>query len=233
MSVRLDDESNGHIVPPFDLYLATFRSHCPSGVRGRNFLPTYQMLGRSEFIYKTSGNLCLQGTARQLEVTCTARQLEVQLEVTCKARQGNWNSKSNSYFAPRRDSNYADPMKRRGGTWFEPLLSMAVLRDSLLLLLPSCFYIAKCNKRECCCIWLSGPGFQDLGFRTSIFGSQDLGFKTSINGHWVSAPRQTHATSEIIYKIVGTRCIMHLSSSPPCWPSPAPSQTVEIRESSD
>jgi hypothetical protein len=32
-----------------------------------------------------------------------------------------------------------------------------VLRDSLLLLLPPCFYIAKC-----CCIWLSGPGLQDL-----------------------------------------------------------------------
>jgi hypothetical protein len=63
-------------------------------------------------------------------------------------------------------------MKLRGGTWFEPLLSMAVLRDSLLLLLPPCFYIAKCNKRECCCIWLSGPGFQDLDKRT-------LGFSTS------------------------------------------------------
>jgi len=92
--------------------------------------------------------------------------------VPCQARHGNWNSKSNSYFAPRRDSNYADPMKLRGGTWFEPLLSMAVLRDSLLLLLPPCFYIAKCNKRECCCIWLSGPGFQDLDKRT-------LGFSTS------------------------------------------------------
>jgi hypothetical protein len=57
-------------------------------------------------------------------------------------------------------------MKLRGGTWFEPLLSMAVLRDSLLLLLPPCFYIAKCNKRECCCIWLSGPGFQHLDRRT-------------------------------------------------------------------
>ncbi len=47
-----------------------------------------------------------------------------------------------------------------------------VLRDSLLLLLPPCFYIAKCNKRECCCIWLSGPGFQDLDKWT-------LGFSTS------------------------------------------------------
>ncbi len=47
-----------------------------------------------------------------------------------------------------------------------------VLRDSLLLLPPPCFYIAKCNKRECCCIWLSGPGFQDLDKRT-------LGFSTS------------------------------------------------------
>jgi hypothetical protein len=48
-------------------------------------------------------------------------------------------------------------------------------------------------------------GSQDLSFRTSIFGSQDLGFRTSINGHWVSAPRQTHATSEIIYMI----CILY------------------------
>jgi hypothetical protein len=42
--------------------------------------------------------------------------------------------------------------------------------DSFLLLLP------------CRCIWLLGPGFQDLSFRTSIFGSQDLGFRTSIFG---------------------------------------------------
>jgi hypothetical protein len=42
----------------------------------------------------------------------------------------------------------------------------AVVRDSLLLLLPPCFYIAKWNKRECYCIWLSGPGFQDLDKRT-------------------------------------------------------------------
>jgi hypothetical protein len=41
-------------------------------------------------ILRTSGNLCLQGTTRQLEL------------------------------------NYVDPMKLRGGTWFEPLLSMAV-----------------------------------------------------------------------------------------------------------
>jgi hypothetical protein len=45
-------------------------------------------------------------------------------------------------------------------------------RDSLLLLLP------------CCCIWLSGLGSQDLGFRTSMHArtdarnSQDLGFRT-------------------------------------------------------
>ncbi len=39
-------------------------------------------------------------------------------------------------------------------------------------------------------------GSQDLGFRTSIVGSQDLGFRTSINGHWVSAPRQTHARNK-------------------------------------
>ncbi len=45
---------------------------------------------RLYLILRTSGNLCLQGTARQLEL------------------------------------NYADPMKLRGGTWFEPLLSMAV-----------------------------------------------------------------------------------------------------------
>jgi hypothetical protein len=51
------------------------------------------------------------------------------------------------------------------------ILLPTVLRDSLLLLLPPCFYIAKCNKRS-----------QDLGFRTSIFGSQDLGFRTSIFG---------------------------------------------------
>ncbi len=56
------------------------------------------------------------------------------------------------------------------------ILLPTVLGDSLLLLLPPCFYIAKCNKRECCCIWLSGPGFQDLD-------------------------RQTDATSEIIYMI--------------------------------
>jgi len=59
------------------------------------------------------------------------------------------------------------------------ILLPTVLRDSLLLLLPPCFYIAKCNKRECCCIWLSGPGFQDLDKRT-------LGFRNP-------APRQTHA----------------------------------------
>jgi hypothetical protein len=76
------------------------------------------------------------------------------------------------------------------------ILLPTVLRDSLLLLLPPCFYIAKCNKRECCCIWLSGPGFQDLDIWL-----EDLSFRTSINGHWVSAPRQTHATSEIIYMI--------------------------------
>jgi hypothetical protein len=62
-------------------------------------------------------------------------------------------------------------------------------------------------------IWLSGPGFQDLnarfqdlgfrpstrgfrpdsqdlGFRTSIFGSQDLGIRTSTRGFrtWISGP---------------------------------------------
>jgi hypothetical protein len=52
------------------------------------------------------------------------------------------------------------------------ILLPTVLRDSLLLVLPPCFYIAKC-----CCIWLSGPEFQDLD-------------------------RQTDATSEIIYKIM-------------------------------
>jgi hypothetical protein len=53
-----------------------------------------------------------------------------------------------------------------------------------LLLLPPCFYIAKCNKRECCCIWLWGPGFQDLDIWLSRPRFQDLdkrtlGFSTS------------------------------------------------------
>ncbi len=85
-----------------------------------------------------------------------------------------------------------------------------VLRDSLLLLLPPCFYIAKFGSQDLgfrTSIFGSQDlgfrtsifGSQNLGFRTSIFGSQDLGFRTSINGHWVSAPRQTHAISEIIY----------------------------------
>jgi hypothetical protein len=43
-----------------------------------------------------------------------------------------------------------------------------------------------------CCIWLSGPGFQDLDKRT-------LGFRTSTDARtlrtWVSGPRQTHALS--------------------------------------
>jgi len=56
MSVRLDDKSNGHIVPPFDLYLATFRSHCPSGVRGRNFLP---LLYEMTKVYTIALNLTL------------------------------------------------------------------------------------------------------------------------------------------------------------------------------
>jgi hypothetical protein len=33
----------------------------------------------------------------------------------------------------------------------------------------------------CCCIWLSG------------LGSQDLGFKTQTDRHWVSGPGRTHA----------------------------------------
>jgi hypothetical protein len=61
-----------------------------------------------------------------------------------------------------------------------------VLRDSLLLLLPPCFYITKCNKHECCYIWLSGPRFQDLDIWLSGLGFQDLdkrtlGFSTSID----------------------------------------------------
>ncbi len=41
-------------------------------------------------------------------------------------------------------------------------------------------------------IWLSGSGFQD-------FDKQTLGFRTSINGHWVPAPRQTHARNKRNY----------------------------------
>jgi hypothetical protein len=51
------------------------------------------------------------------------------------------------------------------------------------LLLPPCFYIAKCNERECCCIWLSGPGFQDLDIRLSGPGFQDLDKRTLGTGH--------------------------------------------------
>jgi hypothetical protein len=67
-------------------------------------------------------------------------------------------------------------------------------RGSLLLLLP------------CCCIWLSGPEFQDLDkrtlglrisvFRTSIFGSQDLGFKTSTGA-------RTHARTQRTPRVPG------------------------------
>ncbi len=67
-----------------------------------------------------------------------------------------------------------------------------------------------------CCIWLSGPGFQDLdiwllgpGFQDfdiwlSRLGFQDLvkrtlGFRTSIDAHtlrtWVSGPRRMHESS--------------------------------------
>jgi hypothetical protein len=58
------------------------------------------------------------------------------------------------------------------------ILLPTVLGDSLLLLLPPCFYIAKCNKRECCRIWLSGPGFQDLDIWLSGPGFQDLDGQT-------------------------------------------------------
>jgi hypothetical protein len=47
-------------------------------------------------------------------------------------------------------------------------------RHSLLLLLP------------CCCIWLSGPGSQDLSFRTSIFGSHDWRSQTVVIDIWQS-----------------------------------------------
>jgi hypothetical protein len=47
-------------------------------------------------------------------------------------------------------------------------------RDYLLLLL------------SCCCIWLSGPGSQDLSFRTSIFGSQDWWSQTVVIDIWLS-----------------------------------------------
>jgi len=65
-----------------------------------------------------------------------------------------------------------------------PLLYTALEKnDSLLLLLPPCFYIAKCNKRECCCIWLSGPGLQDLDIWLSRPGFQDLDKRTLGAGH--------------------------------------------------
>jgi hypothetical protein len=65
-----------------------------------------------------------------------------------------------------------------------PLLYTALDKnDFLLLLLPPCFYIAKCNKRECCCIWLSGPGLQNLDIWLSGPGFQDLDKQTLGTSH--------------------------------------------------
>jgi hypothetical protein len=92
-----------------------------------------------------------------------------------------------AYFSSRLSSSVA------AAVFLHSEVLPTVLRDSVLLLLPPCFYIAKCNKRECCCIWLSGPEFQNLdkrtlGLRTSIFGSQDLGFKTSTGARTQRTP---------------------------------------------
>jgi len=101
-----------------------------------------------------------------------------------------------------------------------PLLYTALEKnDSLLLLLPPCFYIAKCNKRECCCIWLSEPGFQDLDiwFSGPRPGFQDLDKRTLGTGHRhsQSAPLPCPARTGP----AGTLpCLAR-----PCWP---PSQPV-------
>jgi hypothetical protein len=107
-----------------------------------------------------------------------------------------------------------------------------VLRDSLLLLLLPCFYIAKCNKRECCCIWFSRPEFQNLdkrtlglrtsGFRTSIFGFQDLGFKTSTGArmHACNALRESRARARQKRDLRRVAALLDMSGIPFCQAGP-------------
>jgi hypothetical protein len=42
--------------------------------------------------------------------------------------------------------NYVDPMKLRGGTWFEPLLSMAVSKNNYYLNFIITWYVCKCKR---------------------------------------------------------------------------------------
>jgi hypothetical protein len=42
--------------------------------------------------------------------------------------------------------NYADPMKLRGGTWFEPLLSMAVSKNNYYLNSIITWFVCKCKR---------------------------------------------------------------------------------------
>jgi hypothetical protein len=99
-----------------------------------------------------------------------------------------------------------------------PLLYTALEKnDSLLVLLPPCFYIVKCNKRECCCIWLSGLGFQDLDIWLSGHGFQDLDKQTLGTGHRhsQSAPLPCPTRTGPARTLLCPAC--------PCWP---PSQLV-------
>jgi hypothetical protein len=82
-----------------------------------------------------------------------------------------------------------------------------------------------------CCIWLSGPGFQDLDIWLSRPGFQDLdkrtlglALRTWVSGlqylalrTWVSGPRQTHRyrTPKALHPTVVLSFSRHFSLRPP------------------